>query len=141
MKNKSLLLIAILVFIGLQPASAAFSVKQTRHAETNKVVCVSNTSEVHTVTNASWFHTKMDQVRNLVQMPEKGTLGNLALIFGILSFIPFIGFAFGIPAIILGAKGIQKGQAHSRLGMIFGICTISVGLLLVILAIIFLAAM
>ncbi len=138
MKNKAILLVACMLFIGLQFSYGGFVIKQSAHKSVaNKVITAANHSTAKGSSFAYWFQKKSGLFKTIFRgHPEKGALGNWALILGILSFIPLVGFIFGIPAIILGVKGIRKNQKHARLGMIFGICTISVGLILIILTIV-----
>ena len=51
---------------------------------------------------------------------KKGIFGTLALIAGILSFIPIYGFLFGAAAIVFGCIGIRRHQTHAVLGLVLG---------------------
>jgi len=61
-------------------------------------------------------------------IPYKNTPALIAYYLGVFSFIPFLGIFLGIPAFILGLKGLQvakehpeaKGKTHAWIGILVG---------------------
>ncbi|GEM_PF-6923215 len=71
----------------------------------------------------------------MAKKEESNTLGIVSIVFGVLSFIPLIGFLTGIIAIIFGIIAIKKDK--SKLGII-GLVLGIVGFLITIaLAVLF----
>jgi hypothetical protein len=141
MKNKLLLLFAV-ISLGVLPCSfAAFPVRHTPVA--NSVIATkTGTPVVSVVANEShsWFKTHVTNVfRPVIDQlspvsRHNGRHGLLALIFGIIGVIPLIGSYFAITAIILGAIGLKHKERLSLAGLILGISgiLITVALILII---------
>ena len=135
MNFRNLLLITVLFFSLPHLAHAGFAVISSRAASVGaKSIAAHNQSVA-----VRFFQKKADQLKSIFPAhPEnlpnhKGTLGTLAFVFGFCGFIPVIGALFSIAAIILGAMGMHKHQKHALAGLILGIGTITLGIILTII--------
>ncbi len=128
MNLKSLVLIFVLCFNVPSLAHAGFVVSNAATASVNRNEVAAVQKQTATSTQKSDFNALHPD--SLVQ---KGTLGKLAFVFGFCGFIPVIGALFSIAAIILGAMGLRKHQKHSLAGLILGIGTITLGIILTII--------
>ncbi len=146
MKNRLLLWLVFFILGNLQHSFAAFPVKNT--SENVKATNIKDrkiapvvTKRYNKIVDFTDHVTKVLHIPNPIH-PERrsgNTLGILSLVFGILSIVMvsyLAGFYFGIPAIILGAMGLSRGDMFSLAGLILG----CVGLLLSILVLLFVAA-
>ncbi len=135
MNVRNLLLITVLFFSLPRLAHAGFAVNSSHAASANtKSIAARNQALA-----ATFFQKKADQLKSIFHThPEnlpnhKGTLGTLAFVFGFCGLIPVIGALFSIAAIILGAMGMHKHQKHALAGLILGIGTITLGIILTIM--------
>ncbi len=131
MKNFSLILFVLFLFAGIQPSVASIAVA-TSTANSNSAV----KQVVHKSEKESWIKTKLEQVNHILH-PEhrRPDLGKLALVFGICGFIPFIGWMPAIAAIIIGSiamhKQKEKKDKKALVGMILGIVSLTLGIIIV----------
>ena len=133
MNLKSLLLIAVFCLSLPLLAQAGFAINSSHATSGSKSIAT------HHSAAATFFRKKADQLKSIFQAHpqdspgQKGTLGKLSFVFGFCGFIPVIGALFSIAAIILGAMGLHKHQKHSLAGLILGISTITLGIILTII--------
>lgn len=148
MKNKLLLLLAFFILCASQPTFAGFPVKATTEStSTGNIKNLKATPAAGKAYDKMMSYTdnisRALHINNPMHPHHKSggdTIGILALVFGILSCVAFgwlAGLYFGIPAIILGAIGLSRGERFSLVGLILG----AVSLFVTLIAIIFVAAL
>lgn len=119
MNYRAVLLMMMVFCCTLQPSYAGFIVNKNTLAATQAAA-----------------HNRSDNTSLVIKHPEvrqKGALGTLSLVFGICGFIPLVGAFFSVAAIILGSMGLRKKQKYSRAGLILGIGTITLGIIITII--------
>jgi len=136
MKNRSILLLLFVLFLlvtGAQTSNAAYVVKRTG---TDYVFNPYLPDSIKTYRKrnikVSWVKRKV--INPLLSKKETGRNGNLALIFGLLSFtlLPFVGIPF---AIHFGRRGVRNNERFALTGLIMGlICAIPLAIALAGLA-------
>jgi len=103
-----------------QSAQGAFMVKRavtTKAAVHAPVVATGhNTSLLYRIREKA--HSLLPKIYGIEN--KKGIFGTLALVAGILSFIPIYGMLFGAAAIVLGCIGIRRHQKLAMLGLVLG---------------------
>lgn len=137
MKNMRIILFVLFVFIGIQPSFGAIPVASPPTSS-----AASSQKVVHRSEKISWANTQLERLNSILH-PEhrRPDLGKLALVFGICGFIPLIGWMPAIAAIILGAIGMHKKKdKRAMVGMILGIVSLSLGIIIVAAVLIALAA-
>ena len=127
MNFKTLLLIFVLCLNIPLLAHAGFVMNNantiaTNHNSTNAVLKQATTLTLKSLINSHPMDSR----------GQKGPLGKLSFVFGFCGLIPVIGALFSVAAIILGAMGLRKHQKHSLAGLILGIGTITLGVILTI---------
>ena len=133
------ILFAFLTFASEQPCVAAIPIASAPAAASSAAhnVSISQRSE-----KATWLGTKVSQIKHVFHPEHRApNLGKLALVFGICGFIPIIGWMPAIAAIILGAIGHHKKKEDKRalVGMILGIVSLTLGIIIVAAVLITLA--
>ena len=132
MKNILLLICVCLMTCTLQNVYAAFPVKPATAFSAAHAAKPVAPAAVTTTTHKSGFVYRIrERVHALLAPPQiygienkKGIFGTLALVAGILSFIPIYGMLFGAAAIVLGIIGMHRHQKLAKLGLILGIAGI-----------------
>ncbi len=133
--NYKSLLISLFFFSIPVLAHAGFVVTSRSTAmAANKVVTVSADAQKSTATLPSLMQVKgTANVHPEDRHNVKGKIGTLAFVFGLCGFIPILGAGASIAAIVLGIIGMRKHQKHSLAGLILGIGTITLGIILTII--------
>ena len=127
MNFKTLVLIFVLCLNIPLLARAGFVVSNVTIASANRNAPAFVQKQAATSTFKRFFNAHPMDSRG-----QKGPLGKLSFVFGFCGLIPVIGALFSIAAIILGAMGLRKHQKHSLAGLILGIGTITLGIILTI---------
>ena len=129
MKNILLLVCVCIITMMAQTLYGAYAVHPagtfyTAPATTPAAAAVADKAAGH---KAGLAYRIRERVHSLIMAPQiygihnkKGIFGTLALICGILSFIPVYGMLFGVAAIVLGCIGIHKHQKLALLGLVLG---------------------
>ncbi len=129
MKNRSILFLLFVLFLlvtGTQTSNAAYVVKRTG---TDYVFNPHLPDSIKTYRKryikVSWVKRKVVNPlkASLHSNKETGRNGNLALIFGLLCFIPFLPLCVvGIPlSIHFGRRGIRNNERFALTGLIMGL--------------------
>ena len=113
-------MIMVILICAQQPSYAGFTVKKSLAVAA--MAAKTKTNDYKTVNTNKYPNDY-----------RSGTLGTLSFIFGFCGFIPVIGALFSIAAIILGSMGLRRKQKHSLAGLILGIGTITLGIIITIL--------
>ena len=144
MKNKLLLLFAFFILGISQHSYAGFPVKHTTEGAVISKTAPEASKSYDKIVNFTDHVTKALHIPNPIHHRHgSDTLGLLSLIFGILSCVLFswgAGLYFGIPAIILGAIGLSRGQRYALAGLILGCISFLVTILALILFVALLSA-
>ena len=128
MKNILLLICICMVICTVQNAYAAFPVKPVTAFSPAPAATQAAPAAIATTTHKTGFAYRIREKVHAIFMPpkiygienKKGIFVTLALIAGILSFIPVYGILFGVAAIILGIIGMHRHQKLAKLGLILG---------------------
>lgn len=143
----TLLLLLVILAFAAQPSFAAFPIKRTTASA--PVVTHTNTSPARLNTALSRFRYRMEALTHPGQPVKKtnGAIGTLALVFGIVSFIPVLGIVFGSTlgvltfltvsgiflgsaAVVLGVLGLQKHEKYAGAGLILGVIGVLLDLII-----------
>jgi len=132
MKNLLLLICVCIMACAVQNAYGSFAVKPAGNFSPAAQPAAPAATHTTTVHKTGLTYRIRERVHSLLMPPKlygienkKGIFGTLALVCGILSFIPVYGMLFGAAAIVLGCIGIHRHQKLAVLGLVLG----SVGIL------------
>jgi hypothetical protein len=124
MINKTLALLAILLFSAIQPAFCAFPVRHNQVSTVLVTPAASRQNASHKTRLIPGFASRIANVVDACSVllhPEKirtNTFGTLSLIFGITGII----FSpLSVPAIIFAIIGLKHDERYSLAGLILGI--------------------
>ncbi len=132
-----IILVIISVLLAQQLSYAAFPLSSAQQVCVYIKATAVKTENRRTSALRSFFRNGSDHSKYIfTHHPDdthhnvKGIAGKLSFIFGLCSIVPIIGIMFGIPAIIIGAIGIRKHQKHALAGLILGIATTILGIII-----------